>query len=382
MDTSMLKETETLSNTTQYPLTLTDKVQIVADPLLTHLKSKGGLITAAYADKYPSITTKIMTYTGLTLTPTLNSLLDDHIRHATEERHEEKDHVIYTSFPDIRDVRTRVYWGVFSWSLPQWKARYLLKQSALRIQDLPLSPGDIVRDYLDFYHPKRLRCIGAEARIYEEHVSAPLYFRPFTTMQGTYIDIESTYFSILKLIGWNINYLPGQWLIPGRAPLDWPLPEHKGARNYLVSIGLPRPMLVWSGRQFVQQAGKNAHINRGLWLAVMDILHSIATIAISLGAKYVHTDGYILPSNSAPILIRAISDWGLNARVLGEGETYVFGMGNYSVGDKKSKLFNPEHLGKPISSIREVNSRWLQKSVQKIVTNRVAEHLYNTWNID
>ncbi len=95
-----------------------------------------------------------------------------------------------------------------------------------------------------------------------------------------------------------------------------------------------------------------------------------------------HTDGYILPTKNAPILIRAIKEFGLNARVLGEGETYVFGMGNYKVGDKISKLFNPENVSKPVSSIREVNRRWLQKSVQKIATNRVAEHLYNTWNSD
>jgi hypothetical protein len=325
---------------------------------------------------------KTMTYTGLTLTPAINQVLDDYLASKTAERNEKSEHIVYAAFPDIREMATRIYWGVFSWSLPQIKQRFLLKQSIVRLREQLCSPGDIVRDYLDFYHPKPLRCIGAEARIYEKHVSAPLYFRPFTTREATYIDIESTYFSILKVVGWNINYLPGQWLIPGRAPLDFPLPEHKGARNYLVSIGLPRPMLVWNGSKFLEQKGKNAHINRGLWRLVMDILHSIASIAVSLGAQYVHTDGYILPTKNAGILIRAIKDWGLNARVLGEGESYVFGIGNYSVGDKKSKSFDPTRVSTPMSSIYETESRWLQKQVQKIATNRIAERLYNSWSID
>lgn len=326
-------------------------------------------------------TMKTTTSTGLTLIPEVSSTLFDYFETKGQERHASKIHYIYSEFPDIREIKTRVYWGVFSWSLPQWKQRYLLKRSTVRIQDFVSSPGDLVRDYLDFYHPKALRCIGSEARIYEEHVSAPLYFRPFTIHEGTYIDIESTYFSILKLVGWNINYLPEQWLIPGRAPLDFPLMGHKGARNYLVSIGLPRPMLVWNGSKFVEQKGKNVHINRGLWRLVQDILHSIANIAVSLGAQYVHTDGYILPTRNAPALIKAIKDWGLTARVLGDGETFVFGMGNYMVGDKKSKRFSPYAVQKPFSSLREVPDVWLQKQIQKIATNKIAEKLYNQWSV-
>lgn len=321
-----------------------------------------------------------MTSIGLTLTR-INQHLDEHIREATEARHAKNEHIIYAQFPDIREIDSRVYWGVFSWGIPAWKQRYLLKQSTVRIHELESSPGDITRDYLDFYHPKHLHCIGAEARTYEQHKSAPLYYAPFTSHDATYIDIDSTYFSILKLIGWNINYLPGQWLIPGRAPLDFPLPTHKGARNYLVSIGLPRPMLVWTGHDFIEQTGKNVHINRGLWLAVMDILHSIASIAVTLGAKYVHTDGYILPSKNAPILMRAIRDFGLTSRILGEGETFVYGIGNYKVGDKQSKLFGPDRVSNPINHIDPPDVLWLQKTIQTIVSKNVATRLYEQWII-
>ncbi len=197
-----------------------------------------------------------------------------------------------------------------------------------------------------------------------------------------FFDIESTYFSILKLVGWNVNYMPERWVIPGRAPLDFPLPTNKGARNYLVTIGLPRPMTVWTGSGFIEQRGQNVHINQGLWRLVMDILHSIAYIAVQLGATYCNTDGYILPSKNAPALIRAIRQWGLNARELGSGETSVFGIGNYSVGSKTSGRYSPEFVSQPMSNLYETPRVWLERNIQKIAQDKVAERLYNDWNID
>ncbi len=285
-------------------------------------------------------------------------------------------HILYSDFPDIREIHSRVYWGIYSWTLSALKRRWLLAHTSLSDNGLICSPADIVRDYLDYYHPRRLRATGVEVRQYEQPKSAPLYIHPSTIREGTYIDIKSTYFSIVKVIGWDINYLPGQWLTPGRAPLDFPLPADKPARNYLVSIGLPGSMTIWTGHQWVYQNAQNVHINLGLWSAVMDILHSIANIAVALGAIYVHTDGYILPSKNAAQLMQQIRLFRLTPEVRAEGETILLGFANYVCGSRKTKSLNPLRLQSHWTNVYETDAEFLKNAIQRIDDDRMPEVLY------
>lgn len=294
----------------------------------------------------------------------------------TMARHEKNRHVQMEQFPNLRTVNDMLYWGVFSWQLPKLKERWVKSNSALLLGNLALTPGDAVRDYLDFYHPKTLRAIGTEARLYGETRTAPLFVKRSLLLEGTYIDIRSAFFSIVKMVGWNINYMPGQWINPGRAPIDFPYPEIKGARNYLVSIALPAVVSIWNGYSMVYKNGHNAHINRGLWRCVMDILHSIASYAVYLGAVYVHTDGYILPSEMAPLLSKKIEEFGLESRVLAQGETLVIGFGNYMVGDKKTKSFDPSTVQEDFKYIEPTPADWLQRNLSVIREHDYPRRLY------
>lgn len=324
--------------------------------------------------------TKNTTNIGLTLTRN-NQLLDDFLEDKAEERHSKYNHVLYNFFPDIRSISHRVYWGVFSWTIPDCKERWLLRNSAVRFGSFVSSHGDIVRDYLTYYHPKKLRAIGSEARDYQKHVHAPLFVTPRILKNAMYVDIGSTFWSILKNVGWNVSYKAGQWLTPGRAPLDFPLPHDKPARNYLVTIGLPKPLTIWNGYEFISEYAKNAHINRAIYLVVMDILHSIANIAVLSGAIYVHTDGYIIPERAFSTLCSYIENFGLCPEVRAIGDAYVYGIGNYMVGDKRTKSFDPLRVSREVRHIEPPNSSiWLQNTVGKIVSNHVAERLYETWN--
>jgi len=229
----------------------------------------------------------------------------------------------------------------------------------------------------------KLRAIGAEARHYQIRTYAPYYVTPRILKDAMYVDIGSTFFSILKNIGWNVSYLPGKWLTAGRAPLDFPLPKEKGARNYLVTIGLPKPLTIWNGYEFISEHAKNAHINRAIYSVIMDILHSIASIAVALGAIYVHTDGYIIPQRAYSILCSYIEAYGLSPEVRAWGDAFVYGIGNYMVGEKITKSFDPLRVSQMVNHIEPPDShQWLQNTVGKIVSDKVAERLYNTWNVD
>lgn len=321
-----------------------------------------------------SITTKKLIASGLILTP---PKLSQFIFNQTEKRNEKNKHVLYSDFPDITQIRERVYWGIYSWTLTKSKRRWLNYETALHVDDMICSPTDIVRDYLDFYHPNRLRATGLEVRNYETRRYAPLYIHPTTIQDATYIDIKSTYYSIVTLLGWNVGYMPGQWLIAGRAPLDFPLPNDKPARNYLVSIGLPGEIDVWTGYRWVSQSVPNVHINLALWSVIMDILHSIASIAVALGAIYVHTDGYILPSERANELMLAIRQFRLTPEVRAEGPTILLGFANYMCGERRTKSFPHDNLQANFSNVVQTPGRWLRKAINDIADRDIAAILYN-----
>lgn len=291
-------------------------------------------------------------------------------------RHDKNKHVVYTNFPDIRSMEERVFWGVFSWSIPKLAQRWVKRNSIVQVNGLVATPSDIVRDYLDFNHPHPLRAVGIEARGYEEHRFAPLFVRPTVLANAAYVDIKSTYYSIVLNLGWDVGYAPGRWLVPGRAPIDFPLPSDKSARNYLVSIGVSAGVTVWTGHKFQYLKGNNPHRNRGLWSVVMDTLHAIAECAISLGACYVHTDGYIIPTDRADVLIERIASFGLTANVRASGPAYVFGIGNYKVGEKQTLGFDPYRLQHSFDNLYKVDSRWLLRNIDWVLQGQRARRLY------
>ena len=303
--------------------------------------------------------------------------LPDYLNFQAETRHKTYRHVIYTSFPDIRDIPVRVFWGVFSWVIPSEKTRYVKRKSIVPCTVLASTPGDVVRDYLDYYHPRKLRAIAAEAANYRQHKSAPLFFKPSITRKAMYIDIDSCYFSIVSITGWNVNYYPGKWLTPGRAPLDFPLSKAKGARSYLTSIGLPGRLAIWTGSQMLSLNAPNAHINLGLWSVTQDILHSIANTAISLGSTYVHTDGCIIPEDKAEQYMNYVKSWGLQPRIVADGTAYVIGFGNYQIGNKRTLNFDPARPQEAFCAVLPDNPVWLKQVIGKLNTSGIARRLYD-----
>lgn len=304
--------------------------------------------------------------------------LSEYLELRAQERNEKSRHVAYKFFPDIRSMNTVVFWGVFSWAIPANKERWLRKNTMLTDGKYLSTPGDVVRDYLDYYHPMKLRAIRAEALTYENQSSAPLYITASTIQNAMYIDVSSTYYSIVKLTGWNVGYLKEKWLTPGRAPLDFPIGHDKAGRNYLVSIGLKTPMTMWTGTRMVQKHAPNVHTNQALWALVQDILNSIALTAVYLGAKYVHTDGYIVPAKNGQLLMKAIRDWGLSPRIIAEGPALICGFGNYMVGEKRTKHFDPaKRRSAPYSNLRtKLNGDWLKYQVNEITRRGIPQRLF------
>ncbi len=260
--------------------------------------------------------------------------LELYMRQAAETRQEKYKTLIVDNFPPLTEFpEERIYLGVNSWTLPDRGERWLKPGGYYITKNGVQTAGEIARDYLDFTHPKRLRATKAQKDALNVHRSAPLYVEPTLLEDAAYVDLKSAFWSLMRLVGWNVDYYPSKWIVRGRAPNDFPYPDIKPARNSLVSCGLPTPLRMWTGKKVTRRFSTNIHINMGLWAIIMDTLHAIASHARELDAAYIHTDGYILPRKNANALLVKIQAYGLYAGIKASGVGTIIGMGNWKVGE-------------------------------------------------
>lgn len=296
--------------------------------------------------------------------------LNDHMEQAYYARNAlYRDIRVFARMPDIHLIQEPVWVGIFSWSLQKTKARWLKGNTLVNMGFGVQTPTDVVRDYLAWKHPKKLKACGSQARAITAHRSTPLYLKPGVLTDGVYVDIKSAYFSLVNLVGWDVDYFPGKWVVPGQPCYDFPLANDtrrigKAARACLVSIGLSHTATKWSGSEFYAVKTQNRLRNYGLWSIAQDILHAIAEKAVALGAIYAHTDGYILPNGAADLLQEYISDWGLGSGRKGQGPTMVLGFGNFICGEFKTKRLRPIS-GKPYRGVYSVDGKWLQSQLSR-----------------
>lgn len=317
-----------------------------------------------------SITSTSITMTGLSI--------DEYLHARAEERQARYKTIIVDSFPPLNIMNERIYWGVLSWTLPARKERWLKPSAVINIGHGIQTGSEVARDYLDYYHPDRLRATGRQAEMITMHRSAPIYCEPSVRDGMSYVDISSAFWSIMSIVGWDVDYFPGKWIVKGRPPLDFPLGDHKVARTSLVMCGLPTPMRVWNGERMIAQRRENKHINLGLWSLIMDTLHALGAQAVRLGAIYVHTDGYILPSENADEMIDIIHSFQLQAKVKARGLAVVLGMGNWRIGERRTKAYGAgrSHYGQ-LDEIYRTNGERIKSKLTKIVVNehrRMTSH--------
>ncbi len=278
-----------------------------------------------------------------------------------QERFEKYDVKEIEVWPLLTEVDTLAYLGAFSWTLPYARERLIYKPTAIYPFGVPQTPGEVVRDYLDWKYPKRLRCTTAQYHEITAHRSYPRMAKRGFYDDAVYLDLKSAYWSIISAVGWNVDYFPGRWLGVSSDVWDFPLQSNKPARSALVTAGLSSPVRVWEKQTLRWKAAANEHINYGLWALVQDVLHGVASDMLDLGALYVHTDGYILPANQIVTAVDLIHEWGFNCSVKASGPTRIYGIGVYKCGAKHTKRQHALPVGDHIH-IEPHEKAWLKKS--------------------
>jgi len=248
--------------------------------------------------------------------------------------------IIVKEFPDHKLLTERTVLGSYCWALQKSKIRLLNQECLIPLgEGMKDTPAKVARDYLLLSYGRGPKITHEQAVTIEKNLKpVPLYAKPGSFEHGFYIDIESTYWTIQNIAGWDVDYYPGKWLSPGRPPQDFPFPRHKQSRSCLVSVARPGWGVAYEPEgRFPPFKSSTPVINLSISKLISDVLNSIAQDAIKAGAVYVNNDGYIAPSEKiAASICRLVIDWGLNPRIKAEGEGRVKSAGAYKVGREVS----------------------------------------------
>lgn len=291
----------------------------------------------------------------------------------TLERNSQWAPVYVSRLPDVMDLDEMALLGAFSFSLPQSRRR-IIKDTIKLEEGTRETPSAIARDYLRLIYKTGPRGTKRQLAAVDMLPPVPNVALPQKFAWGLYIDIHSCYWSIMNVAGWDVDYYPGMWLSPGRAPSDFPFPDHKIGRNCLVSAGITRGIPRYMpkklpGDPFDEIQPGNKLSNTQLPRLIHDILNSIAGEAMKAGAVYCNNDGFIAPTPGiAARVIKIIQDWGLTATVKGEGSGQIRSSGAYRVGNVESLPFRMRDDDQPIMNVYPPSySRWLKQQFTSLV---------------
>lgn len=272
--------------------------------------------------------------------------------------------------PDVGELKERAITGQQSYFLLASQKRIVMRPGCLKLLDGVIeTPSAVARDYLQWQY-------GGSPWARKSQIDAvqfdlppnPAYARPCVFNHGWYIDIKSAYWSIMQMVGWDVDYWPKKWLGRGVPPFNYPFPDDKRARTCLVSCAIGTAVKAYNPHAlkpfqdpFAPLQVPNPNHNLQLWRLVRDVLMCIAFDAVAAGAVYANTDGYIaVTEDSKNAIQQIIADWGLESRIKATGRGRVVTHGIYDVGREKHSI--PDQLPGPhtCNLYRITYKKWLQ----------------------
>lgn len=256
-----------------------------------------------------------------------------------------------------------VWCGSFSWSVPSRQERYVLDRHAIEIEGMLLTPSELARTYLDIKYAKRKPRMTTDQwqKTVVNKPQPPLFSIPGSYKKCSYVDLDGAYWQIVKTLGWDVDYNPGKWLEVKSNNYDFPYWSLKMARNCLVSIGLPSAITLWTGHSFKQVKRGNRHINLSLWAAVQHVLNGVAADMVSVGAKYVFTDGYILQNTELERVEDVMWSWGMKFSQRHTGDAEILGPAAYKIGSHESKPFRSRKFSRNVNLINYEVGAFMRK---------------------
>lgn len=288
------------------------------------------------------------------------------------ERAAHWQNIFVARLPDVLKLPELSLLGSYSFSLLETRRRII--RGWIEIEpDVRETPTALGRDYLRLIYKKGPRGTKRQLQVTGVIPPVPNAALPQKFAHGLYVDIQACYWSIMLIVGWNVDYYPGLWLSPGRPPYDYPFPEHKVGRNCLVSSGRMNGIPRFNPRRlpndpFDEIRPGNVIANTQLPRLIHDTLNSIMYECLEAGAIYANNDGLIAPTPGiAETCKRIIEDWGLQTSIKGEGAGSVKSSGAYAVGTVQSLPWKMRNDTSPIMAVYPpVYAKWLKRQFAHI----------------
>jgi hypothetical protein len=273
-------------------------------------------------------------------------------------------------FPNIREMKDELILGMSAWTCTSKRYKLIRRSDAILTPWGYDTPGGVARLYLAVTFPRRrIRCRSAQwARFVGGFRTAPLYCRPSHLVDAVYIDLRAAYWTISRIVGWDCDVMPGQWFSAGRDNADFPFQHVKPARLAVVQSAVTSPATIWTGERIVIRKLNNPHANYVLWGVIQDVLHSVAHEMIRLcDARFVHTDGYIVPAQFADLALGVLERWGLPATLKRSGPATIRTVNAYRIGTYKTGNYDAvqPHRVDNVHPPAPAESDWYRERVQE-----------------
>lgn len=271
--------------------------------------------------------------------------------------------MLVDAFPSLSWIPDNLTIGMDGWSCQSQRYRLLKRSSAIDLGGGWITPGDAARMYVNYKYPARRRCTTDQyVSVVKDVRQPPLFAVPLEIDHAVYLDLTSAYWTILRIIGWSVDYHPLKFMGVGDSMDDWPLPDNKQARNALVGIATSSGVRAWIDGKIVFYPAGSRYINMILWRAVQDIMHGIAHDMRRAGAVYVNVDGYIMAKQYERLAYEVAESWGVSLGIRHEGPAVIRGAGNYDIGSRKTRL--PTTTRAAIDKIYNPGVDWLRHRVR------------------
>lgn len=243
---------------------------------------------------------------------------------------------VCAELPAHRDLPDGTVIGIVAYTHEPSKTRWL-KRNALVAENT--TAADAARLWLQASYNLPLK----RRRDQFNPAPIPIAAKPRLYPDCVYVDIKSTYKTIVNAFGYDVEYRRGRYLSVERyrPPMPRVIAENKRAYASVVALSASyhSVMQKWSADlgRLVTFKVRNMYHQPCLWSLTRDILLGVySEIFWTAELLYANTDGYIVRKRDAGRVGRVIESWGFRYSIKASGNCEVYGVGSYAIGSQRT----------------------------------------------
>ena len=238
-----------------------------------------------------------------------------------------------------------------------------------------LTYADLARSWMEIYCELPLR---------RKRDDQPIQYAPIPHMAQigmyrnvAYVDIKSTYRSIIEICGFDVEYRAMRWISRGKATQGL---EYLDKRIYASIVTLSAKyyrsyLETTKDGSLKPRKVRNKYANVCLYALVRDVLHCVySEIVESIPVLYANTDGYIVELRDVENVGEILDSWGFAYGIKRQGDVEISGTSEYAFNDdigRKRKRYSRSLRKTPLAD--EKFRKWLKERWQYLARARDAE---------